>query len=104
MRTLSRYTTCLWVLGVGLALATTESAQAQVAPHGENVKSWTPSRTPDGQPDIQGTWVNFDNTPFEAPGVAQPATNPDVNPPAHWGEGDRAAGAPRRSMVVDPAD
>jgi hypothetical protein len=24
-------------------------------------------RTPDGQPDIQGTWLNFDATPFEAP-------------------------------------
>ena len=22
--------------------------------------------TPDGQPDLQGTWVNFDSTPFEA--------------------------------------
>ena len=21
--------------------------------------------TPDGQPDLQGTWVNFDSTPFE---------------------------------------
>jgi len=27
---------------------------------------WTPARTPDGQPDLQGTWVNFDSTPFEA--------------------------------------
>ena len=24
-------------------------------------------RTPDGQPDIQGIWLNFDSTPFEAP-------------------------------------
>ena len=22
----------------------------------------------DGQPDIQGMWTNYDNTPFEAPG------------------------------------
>ena len=24
----------------------------------------TPLRTPDGQPDIQGVWTNFDPTPF----------------------------------------
>ena len=23
-----------------------------------------PDRTPDGQPDIQGVWTNFDSTPF----------------------------------------
>jgi hypothetical protein len=30
------------------------------------VKSWV-TRTPDGQPDIQGTWTNFSITPFERP-------------------------------------
>src|SRR2546427_4361134 len=25
----------------------------------------TPPRTPDGQPDIQGIWTNYTNTPFE---------------------------------------
>ena len=28
--------------------------------------AWTPRLTADGQPDLQGTWVNFDSTPFEA--------------------------------------
>ena len=23
------------------------------------------SRTPDGQPDLQGLWTNYDQTPFE---------------------------------------
>jgi hypothetical protein len=28
--------------------------------------SWKQGRTPDGQPDLQGIWLNFDSTPFEA--------------------------------------
>jgi hypothetical protein len=30
-------------------------------------KGWTPARTLDGQPDLQGTWVNATITPFERP-------------------------------------
>jgi len=29
--------------------------------------SWTPKRTPDGQPDLQGIWSNATITPFERP-------------------------------------
>ena len=36
-----------------------------------DAQKWTPGRTPDGQPDIQGIWINFDSTPFETP-VAAP--------------------------------
>ena len=28
---------------------------------------WTPPRTPDGQPDLQGTWTNATLTPLERP-------------------------------------
>src|SRR4051812_10722819 len=28
---------------------------------------WTPPRTPDGQPDLQGVWTNPTVTPFERP-------------------------------------
>src|ERR1700681_2938999 len=28
---------------------------------------WTPPRTPDGQPDLQGIWTNATITPFERP-------------------------------------
>src|SRR4030095_11210687 len=30
-------------------------------------KKWTPSRTPDGQPDLQGFWTNSTYTPLERP-------------------------------------
>jgi hypothetical protein len=71
-------------------------------------QTWKQSRTPDGQPDIQGIWLNFDSTPFEAP---------DPKPVPRGGGDDRGTGpAPefadhthkvserRRSMVVDPPD
>ena len=30
-------------------------------------KKWTPTRTPDGQPDLQGFWTNSTYTPLERP-------------------------------------
>ena len=30
-------------------------------------KPWTPPKTPDGQPDLQGIWLNNDATPLERP-------------------------------------
>src|SRR5688500_14448444 len=30
-------------------------------------KTWTPARTPDGRPDLQGMWTNATITPFERP-------------------------------------
>src|SRR5213596_243091 len=55
---------------VSLAIATIViSACAPVAGRETNgagpATKWTPSRTPDGQPDIQGIWTNYTNTPFE---------------------------------------
>jgi hypothetical protein len=63
---------------------------------------YVPPRTPDGQPDIQGKWVNFDETPFEASGPGRRVT--DVNPPEHWADHGSPVSARRRSMVVDPPD
>ena len=70
-------------------------------------------KTPDGQPDLRGTWVNFDSTPFEAPPPAGQSNGapipsaPGVNPPSYWADHDspmkrrapldgrRSAGRPR---------
>ena len=64
----------IWALTVPLA------AQSPVAPSGaksvaakpapaakETPKNWTPSRTPDGQPDLQGIWDAASMTPLERP-------------------------------------
>jgi hypothetical protein len=70
-------------------------------------KPWAVPRTPDGQPDLRGMWVNFDSTPFETAGTAPtaPVAVPQgtgVNPPSHWADHDSPMKAPRPAMVVDP--
>jgi len=97
-----------------VAVMAVVSMRAQVAPQStvnrpdSAVKSmpaegkYVPARTPDGQPDISGLWVNFDDTPFEASG---PGRRPsDINPPEHWADHGSPVSARRRSMVVDPPD
>src|SRR5215471_18195056 len=71
-------------------------------------QKWTPGRTPDGQPDIQGTWINFDDTPFEAadPNAAPPdalqqrASN--INPAPEFADHNQQVSKARKAMVVDP--
>jgi hypothetical protein len=77
-------------------------SQPREADSGAARVKYSPGRTPDGQPDLQGTWVNFDSTPFEADEAPRPQSN--VNPPAHWTEHDSPTSKARRSMVVDPPD
>ena len=66
-------------------------------------KTWKQPKTRDGQPDLQGVWVNFESTPFEraASTPAAPAragADPSLRPFA-----DQAPKVPARaSLVVDP--
>src|SRR5271154_4528011 len=56
----------LAAFGIALLVGPTQAAEpakdAAKAP-----KSWTPARTPDGQPDLQGYWTNGSFIPLERP-------------------------------------
>jgi hypothetical protein len=93
---------------------------------------WTQTRTPDGQPDIQGIWSNATTTPLERPGTVggkqvltdeetaelQKQTQEDRNTDKRVGIGteadvaraynevwwERGTVLNRTSLIIDPAD
>ena len=84
---------------VAASLALTLAAAPAAA---QSAEPWTPPRTADGQPDIQGVWTNFDPTPFEAPDEADIER---LAPLARWFPGTnepprmpRSEPAPRREV------
>jgi hypothetical protein len=90
-----------YVLALAWLAATVALAPAQ---------SWTPPRTADGQPDLQGIWTNYTSTPFEVfdasdtPGVY--AGDPDgsargTGPGFLTDSSDREL-SKGRSLVIDP--
>src|SRR5215471_20977412 len=54
------------VLVIVLAPAAAQTLSTNAKAPG-SAKSWTPPRTPDGQPDLQGVWSNATLTPLERP-------------------------------------
>ena len=63
-----RTLTSLGALVVGLVWLAPALASGQTsASAAEPTKRWIPPRTPDGQPDLQGVWLNNDATPLERP-------------------------------------
>ena len=73
-----------------------------------SAQSWKQGRTPDGQPDLQGIWLNFDGTPFEAPDP-EPVPragggDPGTGPAPEFADHTHKVSTRRASMVVDPPD
>jgi hypothetical protein len=48
-----------------IALAVSAGCSGNSGTSAEAAEGWTPPRTPDGQPDLQGMWTNYTATPFE---------------------------------------
>ena len=93
-------------------------------------KTWSPPRTRDGQPDLQGTWTNVTLTPFERPRelagkeyfteqeaaayekqmldrreeTPEVAGDGLVDKHVWWEQGTKVTGTRRTSMVVEPRD
>lgn len=99
-----------------LALIAAGSLAAQTRPATPAAaKKWVAPRTSDGKPDLQGTWVNFDSTPFERPGPGGASGAPasaSEGAPVAPGSGNEHAliftdrkplVEQRASMVVEPA-
>jgi hypothetical protein len=104
---------CAAGLTASRASAQTATKPAATSSAAATATHWTPTRTPDGQPDLQGIWLNFDSTPFELPAQSAPLTPQaaaaavaavNVGPASEFADHNHKVSARRRSMVIDPPD
>jgi hypothetical protein len=118
-------------LGLALVVVNVLLAAGLGAQSAHPTDGWNPPRTPDGQPDLQGTWTNATITPFERPASLrdkafvtdaeaakleeQAAIRRDEDGPPRSGDvgsynqiwfdsGERVVATRRTSLVIDPAD
>lgn len=106
------------------------SASIAFAQSKTQAKQWTPPRTTDGQPDLQGVWTNATITPFERPAqlagkaflteqeaaeIEKQSAQTKVDRPPGAGDvgnynqvwfdsGTKVVGTRQTSLVVDPPD
>src|SRR5262245_45403820 len=96
----------MWIGGVPVVVATVWLAQASLTGQAAQSTAATPqtrwtaaSKTPDGQPDLRGTWSNFDSTPMEPESAIKGASYAGA-----FDTVDSPISPTRRSMVVEPAN
>ena len=85
------------VLACGTLLRGSPQSDRKVAD-----RNWAVGRTPDGQPDLQGMWTNYDPTPFERLNAGEERPREPAVSTADWLVQDSPISRRRPSMVVDP--
>jgi hypothetical protein len=96
-RPLGRIAVAATVLACGTLLHGSPQSDRNVAGG-----KWTVGRTPDGQPDLQGMWTDYDPTPFERLSAAEQRPREPAVSTADWLVQDSPISRRRPSMVVDP--
>ena len=62
-----RLATLVTVIALAWLAPVPASGQGQAQDAAETAATWTPPRTPDGRPDLQGYWTTQTFTPLERP-------------------------------------
>jgi hypothetical protein len=123
-----RFSVLLLLVSMAVIFAPSRANGAEAK--GSSGKTWVPPKTPDGQPDLQGTWTNATITPFERPDelAGKAVLSPDeaakleklaaanrVDRPPKPGDvgsynqvwfdsGTKVVSTRQTSLVVDPSD